>query len=279
MSLKNILVHVDISEHCKQRLDVATSLARSFGAHLSGIYVIPEALTPAVMAPEYFPADFIAKQEEVERERAREARAFFDKYIAETGIPAEWRASGGVRARVIATNARYSDLTILSQAEHSSQVGVEAMELPADVALSAGRPIIVVPYIGAPRTLGSHVLIAWNASREATRAVNDAMPLLQRAKKVTVLAVDPKRGIEAHGEIPSADIALHLARHGVNAEAAQTVSSELDVGDVILSRAFDLGADLIVIGAYGHSRLREFMLGGVTRHLLQHMTVPILMSH
>jgi nucleotide-binding universal stress UspA family protein len=279
MTFKNILVHVDTSAQCKQRLDVASNLARSFGAHLSGVYAIPPALTAMMMMAEYFPAELVAEQEERERERAKEAKAIFDKYMADAGIAAEWRQREGALARVVAMNARYADIAVLSQADASSEYAGEAMELPADVALTAGRPVLVIPYIGAWKTLGSHVLVGWNASRESTRAVNDALPLLQRAKKVTVLAINPERGVDAHGEVPGADIALHLARHGVKAEASQTVAGDIDVGDVILSRASDLGADLIVIGAYGHSRVREIVLGGVTRHLLQHMTVPILMSH
>jgi nucleotide-binding universal stress UspA family protein len=147
------------------------------------------------------------------------------------------------------------------------------------VALSAGRPVLVVPHFGPPRNLGSNVLVAWNASREASRAVNDAMPFLRRANKVTVLAVDPQRGGDAHREIPSADIALHLSRHGVKPEAAQVAAPEIEAGEIILSQASRLGANLIVIGAYGHSRFREYIFGGVTRHLLRHMTVPVLMSH
>jgi nucleotide-binding universal stress UspA family protein len=127
--------------------------------------------------------------------------------------------------------------------------------------------------------MGRNVLVAWNGSREATRAVNDALPILERAEKVTVLAVNPRKGGGDHGDIPSADIALHLARHGVKAEASQTVSNELEVGDTILSRLADFGSDLVVMGAYGHSRMRELLMGGVTRELLQHMTVPVLLSH
>ncbi len=137
----------------------------------------------------------------------------------------------------------------------------------------------MVPYIGARQEMGRNVLVAWNGSREATRAVNDALPILERADKVTVLAVNPGKNGNDHGDIPSADIALHLARHGVKAEASQTVSDELEVGSIILSRISDLGADLVVMGAYGHSRMRELMMGGVTRDLLRHMTVPVLMSH
>jgi nucleotide-binding universal stress UspA family protein len=120
------------------------------------------------------------------------------------------------------------------------------------------------------------VLVAWNGSREAARAAHDALPLLQQADQVHVLAINP--GADA-GDIPTAEISQHLARHNVRVEASQLVAKDLDVGDVLLSRAADLGSDLIVMGAYGHTRLRETILGGATKHLLAHMTVPVLMSH
>jgi nucleotide-binding universal stress UspA family protein len=137
--------------------------------------------------------------------------------------------------------------------------------------------VLVVPRYGTFDTVGERVLVAWNGSREATRAVHDALPILKLATKVTVLSIDPER--DTGDRIPSADIALHLARHGVAAEGTSTVGLDISVGDLLLSRAADLGADLIVMGAYGHSRMRELVLGGATRHILQHMTVPVLMSH
>ncbi|MBN8909554.1 MAG: universal stress protein, partial [Rhodospirillales bacterium] len=121
--------------------------------------------------------------------------------------------------------------------------------------------------------------VAWNASREAARAVNDALPLLEGAKLVTVVAINPRQGIGGHGDVPAADIVLHLARHGVKAEAAHTVANDISDGEALLSYAADLGVDLIVAGAYGHSRAREMVFGGVTRTLLSEMTVPVFLSH
>jgi nucleotide-binding universal stress UspA family protein len=279
MTLKNLLVHIDDTPHCAHRLDVAAKLARDFGAHLSGIYVVPLPVVPAMMSTGYFPEGFIEEQEKLERERAKKAKETFDAYMARAGIASEWRQREGALASIVSMNARYADLAIVSQADPAGLPGHEVAALPAEVALTSGRPVLIIPYIGPGRSVATHVMVGWNASREATRAVNDAIPLLQRAKKVTVLSVDPEGGTAGHGQIPSADISLHLARHGVKVEAAQTVTGEIDVGDAILSRAADLGADLIVIGAYGHSRMREFILGGATRHLLQHMTVPLLISH
>jgi nucleotide-binding universal stress UspA family protein len=227
----------------------------------------------------YAPAKFIMEFDELERECAKSTKTFIENCMAGTALKWDWREQQGLLARTVALNARYADLAILGQAEPPKSPGDEAATLPADVALTAGRPVLIVPYIGVSTPPGSHVLVGWNASREATRAVNDAMPLLQRAKKVTVLTIDPESGSRDHGEVLGADISLHLDRHGVRAEAAQTAASDIDVGDVILSRTADIGADLIVIGAYGHSRAREALLGGVTRHLLRHMTVPVLMSH
>jgi len=116
--------------------------------------------------------------------------------------------------------------------------------------------------------VGQRVVVGWNSTREAARAVNDAMPLLVAAEVVTVLTIDAREAPLGHGQLPGADISLHLARHGVKAQVEQTVSADLSVGDVLLSRAADLGADLLVMGAYGHSRLRELLLGGATRTLL-----------
>ena len=145
--------------------------------------------------------------------------------------------------------------------------------------LSSGRPTLVVPYIGPTRTLAQSVTVAWDAGREAARAVNDALPFLERAQAVTVMVVNPRPGIGSHGEEPGADIALHLARHGIKVEAQHLEVRDMSVADAILSRAADQSIDLLVMGAYGHSRFREWVLGGATRQIFAQMTVPVLMSH
>jgi nucleotide-binding universal stress UspA family protein len=174
-------------------------------------------------------------------------------------------------------HARYADLTVVGQGIDLKDAPHDLAFLPEELALGVGRPVLVVPRYGTFETFGERVLIAWNGSREATRAVHDALPLLTRATKVTVLSIDPEP--DSGARVPSADITLHLARHGVSAEADSTVALDMAVGDMLLSRAADLGANLLVMGAYGHSRVREMVLGGATRHILQHMTVPVLMSH
>ena len=279
MSIKNILIHVDDSEQVDGRLDVAVGLARTHDAHLAAIYAIPDPFISLYADDGYIPADVTESKAERARKRTAAARKRFEERMGRIGIEAEWREAEGYPANVISLNAKYADLTVVGQSYPDDPQNYPNPGLPAEVALGTGRPILVVPYIGARQEMGRNVLVAWNGSREATRAVNDALPILERADKVTVLAVNPKKNGSDHGDIPSADIALHLARHGVKAEASRTVSDELKVGPIILSRISDLGADLVVMGAYGHSRMRELLMGGVTRDLLRHMTVPVLMSH
>jgi nucleotide-binding universal stress UspA family protein len=187
----------------------------------------------------------------------------------------------GVPLAVISLHGRYADIVVVGQKDPGGEEGVYNRGLPDELILSLGRPVLVIPHSGEFPAIGERIIVAWDASRLAARAVNDALAFLEVAKEVTVLAVNPKtgEGERGHGDIPSADICLHLARHGVRAEAQQMQAEELGVGQVLLSRAIDKGADLMVCGAYGHARWREIVLGGVTRHLLAHMTIPVLMSH
>jgi nucleotide-binding universal stress UspA family protein len=147
------------------------------------------------------------------------------------------------------------------------------------MAFATGRPVLVVPQIGAPSTVGKTVMLCWNASRESARAAADALPFLQAAEKVVILIVDPEVSADGHGQEPGADVAIWLARHGVKVTVQRDIAADAQIGEIILSRAADHGADLIVMGIYGHSRLREIVLGGVSRTMLSSMTVPGLMSH
>jgi nucleotide-binding universal stress UspA family protein len=277
MSLKDVLVHVGTEAACASRLSVAARLAAWQDAHLTGLHVIAAAPLPG-----YIQAEMPFQVQELQRQRlnreAEQARELFDAAVHAAGVArAEWRAIEGGILDTARLHARYFDLTVVGQGIDVEDPTGALSVLPEDLALSIGRPVLVIPRYGTFPALGDQVLVAWNASREAVRAVNDALPLLRRAQKVTVLSVDP--GDHPDQRLPGADVTLHLARHGVNAVAAQTRGADISVGDVLLSYAADIGADLIVCGAYGHSRLREMVLGGATRHLLKHMTVPLLMSH
>jgi nucleotide-binding universal stress UspA family protein len=283
---KDILVHLDDGPRSATHLKVAVDLARRHAAHLTGIFVIDipgsDLFYGAGMpyAGGGGLSDMVASLRADAAARAAVAERTFREALRLQGLEGEWRAVDGDTVEVLALHARYADLTILGQPnEEQAYKGPSADAVLVNLMLASGRPILAIPYAGNFERVGERVLVAWNASRESTRAVNDALPLLAGATVVTVLAVNPRRGIEGDGNVPAADIALHLARHGVKAEAAHTIAKDISEGDALLSYAADLGADLIVCGGYGHSRAREMVFGGVTRTLLQEMTVPMLLSH
>ena len=275
MPLKDILVHVDDTNNCKTRLEVAVNLALEHEAHLTGLFSAQPLYVPAYLASEVGPTIQEVQDKAIE-EAAGVAEGVYRKAAEAAGLSGEWRVGKGIPADVVALHGRYSDLIVVGQSDPKTD---GATELPDDLVLMAGRPILVVPYAGRFPKVGERVVVAWNATREAARAVSDSLPILQRAQQVTVLAINPQGGIQGHGDVPGADIALHLARHGVKAEAAHVFAEDVDAGNMLLSRVSDASADLIVMGAYGHSRLRESILGGVSNFVLRHMTVPVLMSH
>jgi nucleotide-binding universal stress UspA family protein len=277
-AFKDLLVVLDTSARCAVRLDVAIALAGRFGAHLTGLYTSPPPQVPAMIESQVTP-ELVELQMRTLNEATERVEELFNRRGEGLGFTTEWRVREGEAGEVATLHARYADVTIVGQADPEGIELGSARDLPERVVLGAGRPVLVVPYAGTFKTVGERVLVAWNAGREATRAVNDALPLLQGASKVTVLAINPRGGLHGHGEVPGADIALHLARHGVRAEASALKSDDVDVGALLLSQAADLNADLIVMGAYGHSRLREVVLGGATREILRSMTVPVFLSH
>jgi nucleotide-binding universal stress UspA family protein len=274
MSYKDILVHVDNTHHCAARLALAGHLAAARQAHLIALNV-----RTSLEVPQYITAQFGGEIDAIrlryEAEAARQAKAMVEALDFGPGVGTEWRDVEGALADSIALHARYADLTVIGQPAPDDDGGDVAGRLVLDV----GRPVLVVPYAGRFAVLGERVLVAWNGSREATRAVHDALPILKGAKLVHVIAVNPEGGMTGHGDIPGADICLHLSRHGVNAVCEHVKAEDLGVGEMLLSRAADEDVDLIVMGAYGRSRVRELVMGGTTRHLLRHMTVPVLMSH
>ena len=274
---KTILVHVDAGKTTPARLDIAVELAGVFGAHLACLYAVKTEPVPsaAVEAREML----LEAQRRARDESARVARRAYDECLRRTGFDkTEWRASAADPLEAVVLHARYADLVVIGQDNPEWPSGVDK-DFERSVPIAVGRPVLVVPYAFERRPVGRRVLVAWNASREAARAVSDALPLLKRATHVDVVAFEPARSGAAHGEEPGADIALYLARHGVKVTVSRVDAPDLDVGNQLLSRAFDLSADLIVMGAWGHSRLRELILGGVTRTLLESMTVPVLMAH
>jgi nucleotide-binding universal stress UspA family protein len=279
MEYKTILVHLDNGPRSATRLELALGCAQTFDAHLVGQF--------ALSSPRY-PSYALAEAGATVEDAARRVRAAAAKKAEEAFHAAvnragrsevEWRPSEDDALAATRLSARYADLVVVGQFDPNAKFDPGTTpDFAEELVLSAGRPVLMIPYAGRFKTLGKRVLVAWNSSRESARAVQDALPFLKRADAVQVVVFNPRLGPE-HGDVPGADMGLTLARHGVRVQVAQQHAEGLDIGSQILSRAADVDADLIVMGAYGHSRLRELVLGGATRTLIQAMTVPVLMSH
>jgi nucleotide-binding universal stress UspA family protein len=276
MAYKTILVHLDSGKRCAARLELGIRLAQRFDAHLVGLHALTVVRLPGYAVAEVGP-QIVAEQRRRATEYAGEAQTAFRRAVDEAGLGgAEWRSSFDDVLDAVTLHARYADLVLIGQPDADDASGVDP-GFAHRLVLAAGRPVLVMPYAGKFETVGRRVLLAWNASREATRATTDAMPFLRKADQVIVSPVKPSGA--PHGEAPGTDIALFLTRHGVRVEVAALAGTDLDAGNALLSWAADRSIDLIVMGAYGHSRVSEIVLGGVTRTMLESMTVPVLMSH
>jgi nucleotide-binding universal stress UspA family protein len=278
MVYKTILVHCNDRQRLPRLLDPAVRLSAAFGARLIGVSVSP----PIIAIPAGMPGapDTIVIDERAKAYRAENPamKAAFQEAAAAQNIAAEWReedAGSGTVARIVTRHARCADLVIASQAASDSNVW--SLDVPDRLAMESGRPVLIIPNGGSFRPVPNRVVVGWTARREAMRAMFDALPLLKRADKVTVLEVDPEP-VQESTEYRAAACAT-LARHGVICEADAAVSSRGNAGDALLAYCERTKANLLVMGCYGHSRLREFVLGGASRHLLAGMTLPVLMSH
>ncbi len=280
MDYKTILVHMDRSPRRSERLAIGLRLAETFNAHLVGLYALSSLRIPAYALSAS--AGALLEAADQDRNQALEAaKATFDSVCQRSlGVAAEWRSSEEDALEAVLVSARYSDLVVIGQHDpYADQDSGTQQRFVEELVVTANRPVLLVPYAGHFTNSFKRVLIAWNASRQAQRAVNAALPLLQRAEEVRVAVFDPEKRDADHGEVPGADVALHLARHSVKALVTEQGSPNGDVGCGILSRAADFGSELIVMGAYSRSRARERILGGATKTLLDSMTVPVLMSH
>jgi nucleotide-binding universal stress UspA family protein len=277
--IKDIAFHISPGVSDDAAVDYAISVASGFDAHLTGItFAVEPFLPPVIGMADAMPAEWMDEEWAKAQAAAKAAAARFEEAARRDGIAFDSRtleSSLAGAAEIFGEIAGRFDLSIVRQAEPGTP---PLEELVIEGALFAsGRPVLVVPYIQRAALTLDRMLVCWNGSPNAARAVGDAMPLLHRAKKVEVLIVlgDARRTDELEG----ADIAEHLARHGLNVEVERLPAIKGDVTDTILSHAADVGADFLVMGGYGHSRLREFILGGVTRGILRAMTVPVLMAH
>jgi nucleotide-binding universal stress UspA family protein len=293
MSLKDLLVCFDRTDAGYARLELAFNLARANRAYLAGAYVASEThVSPASSVGFGFapPAGMTGLDEDrvspsgvlsgVSREAqaAESAEQHFKSKLRLHGIEGEWHLLADGDSAALIELAKSVDLTIAGQRPPNSQSNGASRFRPEDIVIAAGRPVLIVPYVGAFETVGKRILIAWDGTREATRALHDALQLFTDPEATVVFVGSHERDLEQHR--PALDrVVHHLHHHGVAARSEETLRAGLAVSDILLSRAADLGADLIVSGGYHHSQLREALLGGVSRELLEHMTVPVLMSH
>ena len=278
MPYKTILVHLNDKRRASAVLGPAIHLARRFNAHLIGMHVYASMPAPPVAMA--YGAQVLGSVMAAERQEAELIAAAFAEATANQPFVAEWRCLKVPHvdlAGVVMDHGRSADLIVAGQTDPDWDLS-PLMDFPERLALESGRPVLVVPYAGRFGEIGRNVMIAWKAGRESARAVFDALPILQAAEKVQILEIK-ERGDKADALAPDTTIAASLARHGIKPSVRTSVAADIGVGDDILSRLSDLDADLLVMGAYGHSRMRELVFGGVTRHIARHMTVPTLFSH
>jgi nucleotide-binding universal stress UspA family protein len=274
--IKDLIVNLGLEEKDPAG-DFAVSVADLFGAHVMGVAFAYEPVIPgSVMGG--IPPEFIETQRAESEKGARAAISRFEAAAKRAGVSAESRilnASVAGAADQLGRLGRRFDLTVVGQPRRERSTAEEVID--EGVLFESGRPVIFVPFIQKAGLKLDQVLVCWDGSRAATRAMADAMPFLEKSKKVEVVIVGS--GSPKSDEVPGADVGQHLARHGMKVEVKRITSPDIDVASTILSYAADAGSDLIVMGGYGHSRLREFVLGGATRGILESMTVPTLMSH
>ena len=280
MKYKTILVHLDHSDRSPARAALAARWARVHGSHLVGL--LPTGTCDGVIPADAIPTgttDFIAESADYLRRRAESISRDFRESIAATGIlPYEVRLVDGATIDAVVQHGHASDLVVLGQDDASSAADVSVHGLAGHVLMEVGRPVLIVPSAGQFEGVARNAVVAWNGSRESAVALHAALPALRCASRVTLVSFRHPNEEDDDRKPSVADMLQFLSRHGIHATFERNIT-DIDVADALLSRVSDLGADLLVMGGYGHSRLRELVLGGVTRQLLAKMTVPVLMAH
>jgi nucleotide-binding universal stress UspA family protein len=280
MPYKSILVHLNDGRRAPRLLEVAAGLAARHNAHLIGLSVLPPVVAVRNAVPGRLDTLMIEAHRDEHRQEIELISAAFDEAAANQSFASELRlddAGRGTVADKVIEHAHAADLIIASQADPRWE-GSDQLEAPERLIIESGRPVLMVPNAGGPADLGKRVVVAWNGRREAARAAFDALPLLKAAEYVNVIWVGPEEGEDA-ADPSGADLCAALARHGVKCEATKITGPHVGIGRTLFAQVANDRADLLVMGCYGHSRLREFVFGGASRHVLRHMSVPVLMSH
>jgi nucleotide-binding universal stress UspA family protein len=280
MTIKDLLVHIDQTKASQVRLEAGLILAERFGAHLTALYLGAEPFVRS-MAGYHLPADVVREHLLHGEAEAQPIFAAARQAAGQRGVELETRLETGSLDRlpaVLARIARNADLVVVGE-PNPMESGADETALVEAAFMDTGRPALVIPHIGAKALPPERVLVAWDGSREAARAVHDALPLLRLAAEVVILIVDAAKLGPRFGPQPGAGILAHLERHGVAARVKAVESGGAAIAGLILVQADAEKADLLIMGGYGHSRLREMILGGVTRHMLERMSVPVLFAH
>ncbi len=279
MSLGNILICLNDTLNLDALLETSCTLALKHNAHLIGVFIIP--------AMEVYPvyegiamAEVFDGQHQKFENMAKDVQKKFEHALKTNMITGEWRQLDSNRTTIadeFIEQARTVDIALIAQVDEDEDCGVES-DFAERVIIEAGRPVLLLPRQKTFSTIGERVLIGWNRTRESARASFDALALLSDKSEVNLVWVNPQKQRELTGNVPGAELARTFAHHNIKVTAEALPTTNFNAGEALLERAQDLNSDMLVMGAYGHSRMREFIFGGATRHVLNHMTVPVLMS-
>jgi len=279
MKYKNILIHLDHSSGCSNRLEAAFGLARQFDAQVSGLFVVPNYVVPSYVEAQ-ISVDLITDVTEKAMARAGETLAEYQKLANDAGVDMSGHVIEGQLIPILREHSKYADLMILGQ-DHPDDPDNASYGLADALLFEGACACLVVPHSGRLTTPGKRVLLTWNASRESARALREAMPLLSTAETVVVLSSEPDDGYDdvARGHPHARELDRFLKSHGIESVSSGISDPDLSPTDAIIGQAVEMNADVIVMGAYGHARLREIILGGVTRDLLKQTQLPLLLAH
>lgn len=275
--LKTILVSLNNIDAFENTVNAASALAQRHDAHIIGLYVIPSVIVYSA------PYGYGSGMQHIDRtnyfkSNASKIEQAFEEFVRRDGLRGEWRqvnSDGYFISHAVVEHGREADMVVISNLTQGNAEEGFDIELCARVVQESGRPVFIIPAAKQKQFSLKNAIIGWDGSREASRAAFDAVPLLQMADKVNVVCINPKKEMEIDDDLPGTELAASLDRHGVNV-TTECIKTRKRIGAALLERAET--ADLLVIGAYGHSRLRENILGGVTARTLKKMTCPVLMS-
>lgn len=275
MAYKTIIVHLAHDDRYRQRVTVASDLAWRFDAHLECLYTTAPIHTPAAVAGRGASYALLGELQAAAREHAEEIRAEVSAHCERQGVRWDWQTEESDEIDAIVGHVNLADLVVVTQYPERTLEDQFTLNLPERITLAADCPVLILPHDGEPSLTFEHALVCWKNRREAVRALRGGLDMLRAYKRITVLTVDPPE----HDYVPGVDIGTFLARHELEATIESDLSDDDSPGEIILGKARDLGCDLIVMGAYGHSKVREAMFGGTTRHVLTHLDRPLLTAH